>query len=985
MTSSASQSTTSTCSSSWSSSYLQKKAEKINLLLLEPQVDLWKLRELALTDGGLVNDTLRKRAWPKLVGLDYKLDPIILSSSEGGSGEVNDKSNDTSTKTQQPRPPTSKPVVPHFKLAAEELKPQSSSDAGPPKEVIDPNNNAPSQAVLLSVDASQIDRDVARCTWHLLTGTQRSRRWQYQNKQGQNQRTKKIAGLLKKKQKRLASLINCTLVTSYDWPSSSARTAGDDRERPQQQKLRYYQGYHDVACIFLHALGGAGSGNGNSSMMGIVHNGNDHDDDDTTSIPSSSSSQRRAIPSSMTVPTVSSEITNTIGDLELPSRVLCQVSFSHFSDALQSNFVQLQTGLKLVLFPLLSKLDVDVHNHLLDADMEPFFCLSWIITWFAHDVRDTDLVKRLFDVFLVSHPLFPVYMSLAMMVHPYNRSIILQTDCDFASLHQCLASLPRNSCQVGWKKRDDGWEGAFISDDEPEDPHDDDDAWQSLTPPRPEAVSGSSEDPPPNSTVKDDRTVSTDGIEESLDNNSVSNQGNADSAPPATPPPRPYSSKKTSSSTYGDDDHIDRNPVPFQELIDTALGFIKKYPPTVLVTLSKAYYKDDWKNQLMLMSDNDFNYPSPSEIQRQISFLGPSPVWSTVPSCTSDWVIKQRLRQLFGLRATSRNDRRKQGAIALSSPQKPRPRRILSSAENTSAATPDALALSVSTIGSANTDQGHSSSGSSDINSKAESTKEEIELYLKTNTKSLAVIAVGYGPGYWSTTIQQRRRRRRRRTAVVVMGTATAVVMVGAIAMSINMTHVPGQTPEIRAPVSSGVGSITDDIVLPKIDVLHETGGKVHVGTTTASLTRGLKNSAGMAQSPERRVRNSSSTPSDTTVQDRASLRTSTTSTVKIRAADLSSLPGTAMQQQHAGGGGGGGDISPHQTLVMKPLQQIIRVSLAQMVRLIKKVEVWAVRIAHIMHRHMVVNVWQFLVVDISTIDVNISQPTQISEKGKLL
>lgn len=48
---------------------LQKKAEAINLILLQPQVDLWKLRELCLTEGGLVNDTLRQRAWPKLVGL----------------------------------------------------------------------------------------------------------------------------------------------------------------------------------------------------------------------------------------------------------------------------------------------------------------------------------------------------------------------------------------------------------------------------------------------------------------------------------------------------------------------------------------------------------------------------------------------------------------------------------------------------------------------------------------------------------------------------------------------------------------------------------------------------------------------------------------------------------------------------------------------------------------------------------------------------
>ena len=34
-----------------------KKAEEINLILCEPDVDLWKLRELALTEGGLINGT----------------------------------------------------------------------------------------------------------------------------------------------------------------------------------------------------------------------------------------------------------------------------------------------------------------------------------------------------------------------------------------------------------------------------------------------------------------------------------------------------------------------------------------------------------------------------------------------------------------------------------------------------------------------------------------------------------------------------------------------------------------------------------------------------------------------------------------------------------------------------------------------------------------------------------------------------------------
>ena len=36
---------------------LKEKADEINLLLLQPTVDLWRLRELALSEGGLVNGT----------------------------------------------------------------------------------------------------------------------------------------------------------------------------------------------------------------------------------------------------------------------------------------------------------------------------------------------------------------------------------------------------------------------------------------------------------------------------------------------------------------------------------------------------------------------------------------------------------------------------------------------------------------------------------------------------------------------------------------------------------------------------------------------------------------------------------------------------------------------------------------------------------------------------------------------------------------
>ncbi|KAF4322445.1 hypothetical protein BBI17_002433 [Phytophthora kernoviae] len=46
--------------------------------------------------------------------------------------------------------------------------------------------------------------------------------------------------------------------------------------------------------------------------------------------------------------------------------------------------------------------------------VEPFFALPWMITWFAHQLKRFQDVTRLYDVFLVSHPLFSLYVSAAV-------------------------------------------------------------------------------------------------------------------------------------------------------------------------------------------------------------------------------------------------------------------------------------------------------------------------------------------------------------------------------------------------------------------------------------------------------------------------------------------------------------------------------------------------------------------------------------------
>ena len=214
-------------------------------------------------------------------------------------------------------------------------------------------------------DADQIAVDVARCTWHLLTGSQRSQFLQMQHK-----REAVVARTLRRRQRRLARVLHASL------------SAG-----------RYFQGYHDVAAVHLTILG-----------------------------------KDRAI------------------------SCLRRVTESHWKDAMKANFLDLQEAIRCTVYPLLAIVDAEVLDHVLVSDVPPFFCLGWLITWFAHDVRDAKEIARLYDFFLVSHPLLPLYVTVALM--EANRNQILATDPhDFAQVHHCLSQLPRNSNAFGWKYR----------------------------------------------------------------------------------------------------------------------------------------------------------------------------------------------------------------------------------------------------------------------------------------------------------------------------------------------------------------------------------------------------------------------------------------------------------------------------------------------------------------------------------------------------
>ena len=407
---------------------------------------------------------------------------------------------------------------------------------------------------------------------------------------------KRIQTVLKKRQRRLGDFIKLTLGLSgfscigyedgYSSSSSSSSSAtssfggvmvvdddyGDDDDEDEEeekkmvnnngntnQRLRYYQGYHDVGSIILSTLGGVGSGGGGNvhanaaaaaatatatttsartatttcdgddregrgnhnnigSSRGSIDNGRSiHDDisndknkntsmmrssaataakqqqqqqqpvsnvESPTSILSvdlltSSTSpdnhhRRRRHHHHCTTPTnleQHQEDYNTLMTtassmgLSLACHVLLRLSHSHFRDAMKSDFTHLQAALRLIVLPLIATFDPQLHSYLTSSGLdEPYFCLSWVITWFTHDIHDTDLVKRIFDFFIVSHPLMAVYTSVAMVLHPVNRAEVLkvveESGGDFACVHGALANLPRNSwCSVaGTGGGGGGWE-----------------------------------------------------------------------------------------------------------------------------------------------------------------------------------------------------------------------------------------------------------------------------------------------------------------------------------------------------------------------------------------------------------------------------------------------------------------------------------------------------------------------------------------------
>lgn len=93
------------------------------------------------------------------------------------------------------------------------------------------------------------------------------------------------------------------------------------------------------------------------------------------------------------------------------------LSLDFIHDAMRENFETILELMRLV-FVIIAEVDPELHAYLVETKAEPFFTISWVLTWFAHDISVLENVARLYDAILCSHPVYILYLcsSVSRMI-----------------------------------------------------------------------------------------------------------------------------------------------------------------------------------------------------------------------------------------------------------------------------------------------------------------------------------------------------------------------------------------------------------------------------------------------------------------------------------------------------------------------------------------------------------------------------------------
>lgn len=90
-----------------------------------------------------------------------------------------------------------------------------------------------------------------------------------------------------------------------------------------------------------------------------------------------------------------------------------------------------------LMYVIMRNVDKELEAFLRNAQLGTIFALSWLLTWFAHSIDSYEAITRLYDFFIATHPLMPVYFATALVLYR-SAEILERCECDMASIHMLL-------------------------------------------------------------------------------------------------------------------------------------------------------------------------------------------------------------------------------------------------------------------------------------------------------------------------------------------------------------------------------------------------------------------------------------------------------------------------------------------------------------------------------------------------------------------
>jgi hypothetical protein len=331
---------------------LEQKQDDIRGCLqggIDEQVDLWQLRQFALTRGGLVSSQWRKRAWPKLVGAH---DQILSSQNAGSSTTQVPVSNASMVLLKKDIAMTVWNVEDHVHMARQQeatrntkkVSFQGLPDLKEAQSEETTDTSSPTKSVSVPNDDDDYDMgSVGTFSPATTLGTMETYSSAAPIPRGAASKTE---------QKLLFNIVVSVL-----------RLAPTDSPHFEDDRYKYFKGLTDMAALLL------------------IH---------------------------LESPSLTSLLLGKLATHHLRDAMRGSTG----GNIMSTTNLLLRSAIEMTLGPLLKSVDEELFAILFAssaASTTTASCLEpWIRGWFCQQITDVNMASRLMDVFLVSHATMPM-------------------------------------------------------------------------------------------------------------------------------------------------------------------------------------------------------------------------------------------------------------------------------------------------------------------------------------------------------------------------------------------------------------------------------------------------------------------------------------------------------------------------------------------------------------------------------------------------